>query len=251
MTQIPAGWYPDPAPGQPGEPPGQRYWDGTQWTEHVAPGAVQTAPYPTQYPEPYPGQYATYAGPAPATTPDGQPLSGWWYRVAAFLLDKLILTVLTLAVGFPFVLRIGHIYTRFMQQAQAAARNGSDPNGAVRLLQSHIAGPALVVALIGLVLGFAYHVGFLKWKQATPGKLALGLRVRLRETPGPMSLATCALRWLAQFGAVGLLQLLPVVALKGLVGLYPLLDDLWPLWDSKNQAVHDKVARTNVVRIRS
>jgi hypothetical protein len=29
---TPAGWYPDPqAPGY------QRYWDGSQWTEHVAP----------------------------------------------------------------------------------------------------------------------------------------------------------------------------------------------------------------------
>ncbi|HTL42324.1 MAG TPA: DUF2510 domain-containing protein [Pseudolysinimonas sp.] len=34
---VPAGWYPDPnAPG------GQRWWDGTQWTEHVGePAAAQ------------------------------------------------------------------------------------------------------------------------------------------------------------------------------------------------------------------
>lgn len=30
MSQTPAGWYPD-GQGQ------QRYWDGYQWTEHVAP----------------------------------------------------------------------------------------------------------------------------------------------------------------------------------------------------------------------
>lgn len=35
MSDLPpANWYPDPeVPGQ------QRYWDGTQWTEHRAPGA--------------------------------------------------------------------------------------------------------------------------------------------------------------------------------------------------------------------
>src|SRR5512143_3697605 len=35
---APAGWYPDPQ-----NPAGQRYWDGTQWTEHVAPGAGAAA----------------------------------------------------------------------------------------------------------------------------------------------------------------------------------------------------------------
>jgi uncharacterized RDD family membrane protein YckC len=29
-----------------------------------------------------------------------------------------------------------------------------------------------------------------------------------------------------------------------------LLDYLWPLWDDKKQALHDKVAKTNVVRTR-
>jgi uncharacterized membrane protein YhaH (DUF805 family) len=33
---IAAGWYPDP-----GDASAQRYWDGTAWTEHVAPGVVQ------------------------------------------------------------------------------------------------------------------------------------------------------------------------------------------------------------------
>jgi hypothetical protein len=34
-TLPPANWYPDPnTPGQ------QRYWDGTRWTEHFAPGAA-------------------------------------------------------------------------------------------------------------------------------------------------------------------------------------------------------------------
>ena len=37
MSNTPAGWYPQ-ADGR------QRYWDGTQWTEHFAPGtANQTA----------------------------------------------------------------------------------------------------------------------------------------------------------------------------------------------------------------
>ncbi|MCO5313569.1 MAG: DUF4870 domain-containing protein [Microthrixaceae bacterium] len=33
-TPTPPGWYPDSTGSQ-------RYWDGTQWTEHLAPGAPQ------------------------------------------------------------------------------------------------------------------------------------------------------------------------------------------------------------------
>ncbi len=103
------------------------------------------------------------------------------------------------------------------------------------------------IGLIFLGLGFVYHVGFLMALQATPGKLALGLRVRLRSRPGPMPLGTVLLRWLGQFGY----SILNVVPSLGLVfGLYGLLDVLWPLWDGKKQALHDKIARTNVVRVR-
>ncbi|WP_394855679.1 DUF2510 domain-containing protein [Rhodococcus globerulus] len=35
-ASVPAGWYPD-ANGA----PAQRYWDGSAWTEHTAPLAIQ------------------------------------------------------------------------------------------------------------------------------------------------------------------------------------------------------------------
>jgi hypothetical protein len=46
----------------------------------------------------------------------------------------------------------------------------------------------------------------------------------------------------------GLVSVVPLVGLLG--SAYSLLDDLWPLWDGRRQALHDKVARTNVVRTR-
>jgi hypothetical protein len=44
-SQTPAGWYPDPS-----MPSTQRYWDGQQWTENLAPmgaayGQSQTSTY--------------------------------------------------------------------------------------------------------------------------------------------------------------------------------------------------------------
>jgi uncharacterized RDD family membrane protein YckC len=73
------------------------------------------------------------------------------------------------------------------------------------------------------------------------------LRVRLRERPGPMPIATVLLRWLGQFG-VGLIGWIPLIG--SIASLYALIDDLWPLWDDKKQALHDKIAKTNVVRHR-
>jgi hypothetical protein len=55
------GWYPTPD-GQ------QRYWDGRQWTEHVAPGAV--------------GQHARAQGAATVAQPDTRP----WYAKKRFLI---------------------------------------------------------------------------------------------------------------------------------------------------------------------
>jgi uncharacterized RDD family membrane protein YckC len=85
---------------------------------------------------------------------------------------------------------------------------------------------------------------FLRWKQATPGKLIVGTRVRRRDTPGPLPWSTITLR----VGFATALSLFAQVPLIGvLFGLVALLDYLWPLWDGNNQALHDKVARTNVV----
>ena len=61
--------------------------------------------------------------------------------------------------------------------------------------------------------------------------------MRLRDQPGTVGWGTSILRAL-------------VYQLSGLFGPAWLLNVLWPLWDDKRQALHDKAARTNVVRKR-
>jgi uncharacterized RDD family membrane protein YckC len=239
------GWHPDPVPPQYGQAPQLRYWDGTRWTEHTAPAQAPAATQ--QYAAPvHPGSYGTSyaAAKPPATTPDGVPLAGWWMRAAALFMDGIVVGIVGVFVALPWVRDVWHQYTDFFDELL----NSSDP-GTVdsAQFQRDIFKPLAVITAINLALGFVYNVGFLMWKQATPGKLVAGLRVRLRETPGPMPLQTVLLRWLGQYG-VGILGLVPIVG--GLTGLYSLLNYLWPLWDDKKQAIHDKIAKTNVVRVR-
>jgi len=263
MTEIPAGWYPDPAPAPAGAAPQQRFWDGERWTEHVqvAPSQSGPPPYAGTYGQPtqqqgqpqgqqqaqqtqpaYPQQVA-YGKPV-ATTPDGERLAGWWHRGGAYVIDWLLVALIAGALAYPFVSKMFTVYVDFIDRSMRAAENGS-PAPSQGDLISQIYGPLVAYAAISLAVQFVYHVGFLKAFAATPGQLATGLRVRLRERPGPLSWGTVLKRWLGEFGP-GLLSLVPVLGTAG--SLYRLLDLLWPLWDDKKQALHDKVAGTNVVR---
>jgi uncharacterized RDD family membrane protein YckC len=253
------GWHPDPVPPSPGQPAQLRYWDGTRWTEHTAPAQAPAASQGYGAPPAYGGTYgaapahpgtygAAYAGTKPpATTPDGVPLAGWWHRAGAYLLDSIIVGIIAAAFAMPWIRDAFHIYTDWFDELLRTTEAGTTSTVDTAQLQRDLARPLAFILGIQLVVSFCYHVGFLMWKQATPGKLMVGLRVRLRETPGRMPLGTVTLRWLGQFG-VGVFGLIPFVG--SLTGIYTLLDVLWPLWDDKKQAVHDKVAKTNVVRVR-
>lgn len=229
---APAGWHADPYPLHPGTPPQLRYWDGQAWTEHVSP-LSQPA-------------YQPASQPVAHTTPDGVPLAGWWQRVGASLIDMPILFALVGLLAFPVVADLVRGFGDFFGDTATAIQNGTEPPSNLQF-QRDITGKLIVLAVTGLVVNFAYTVGFLMWKQATPGKLALGLRVRLREHPSlPMS--AVLKRWAVQVAAPGLVGQVPFVGLLG--SLFSLLDSLWPLWDDRRQALHDKAAGTNVVRLR-
>jgi len=239
MTQSQPGWYDDPHPST-GGPRLLRWWDGYAWSD-------QTQPAPNQAPSPaYGSVYTTTVD--KTRTPDGEELAGWGRRFAAYLIDAFIVFVTTSLVGLPFWLKIGDYYADVLGDAFDAAEAGrTAPQPSQTEIYAHIGLPLLGLTLISLIIGLAYNLGFLRWKQATPAKLMLGLRVRLRETPGPLSWGTIFKRWLAQFG-VQFLGAIPLVGI--LLGFYPFLDGLWPLWDDKRQALHDKFAATNVVRVR-
>lgn len=227
MTQIPADWYPDPAPAQPGVPPGQRYWDGTQWTEHVS----------ASYGQPHRPSYSF------KTTPDGDRLAGWWARAGASLLDFFILLPVIALAALPVFWWQWDPMADYFRQSVDAYQSGLAPPPEPGLLRTW-SGPGLALQASMLLVAAAYTLGFWRWKQATPGKLIVGLRVRRREVPGVMPWSTMLIR----FAVVNVLVLAgDGGVLYWVAAGFVLLNYLWPLWDEKNQALHDKAARTNVV----
>ena len=254
-SEMTEGWYDDPAPPNPAFPTTMRYWDGRQWTGRTRPAsrAERAARRAAE------AQWAAEQmelgiqvhGATPAigsylpVTPDGQLLSGWWRRYGAVLIDGLILQVAVIAFSWRFLRQIYDTVYQYAQLAAAAQQNGSIPPPTDELA-SQLGSSYQGVVVVSVLVGLAYNVGFLKAFSATPGKMLLGIEVRLRERPGPLPWGTILLRYLTT-------RLWIVLAFAGLLGwllsfAFYLLDNLWPVWDGHRQALHDKVARTNVVR---
>jgi len=74
----------------------------------------------------------------------------------------------------------------------------------------------------------------------TFGKRLFGIQVRDASAEGgSIGVGRAGLR----FVTVGLFRIVPFF------GLFTVLDGLWPLWDPRRQALHDKIAGSVVVRV--
>jgi uncharacterized RDD family membrane protein YckC len=184
---------------------------------------------PPPPPAPYEGA-PSYGGPVPpggweqpipqAQGWRGVPLASWGSRVAATLIDWLILLVPAVVLGIIVI----------------AIAAGSDTG-------------AIVTGILGffayLVVLFIYAPVLMaregKNNGQTWGKQTLGIRV-VRDNGQTMSFGWAALREIAVKGLL-------VSLVSAIIPLIPwLLDSLWPLWDDENRALHDIVVSTHVVR---
>jgi uncharacterized RDD family membrane protein YckC len=97
-----------------------------------------------------------------------------------------------------------------------------------------------VGALLSVVLGCAYF-GLLNGgpKGQTLGKIALKIQVREATSGGPLGPEKAVVRYLVD----GIAAFVPALL------VFNLLDGLWPLWDPKRQAIHDKVVNSLVIKV--
>jgi uncharacterized RDD family membrane protein YckC len=249
VSDIAAGWYRDPV-----DPDTQRYWDGEQWIGEAIPAGTVPPPGPVAAPEPvapaaaepaqpdtgqygqapyaYPGYGQGHAGPAAAEVPLPGTLAPVVDRLAARLIDGVVLFLLNVVVNGWFVYQ----YVREMYPALQRAEQEGLP------LQETITDRAATLTYIILgvatALWFAYEVPAVAATGQTLGKRLVGVRV-VGVDGSPLGFGRSIQRWA--------LPGLPTM-LGGWLFPLQLADALWCLWDRpRQQCLHDKAAGTIVV----
>ena len=153
----------------------------------------------------------------------------------------MILSAIVTIVTFPVWQSFYAAWTSYFDAVLEAQRLGVAPPTMV--VTELISGRyQLILTVATIVIGMLYHVGFLRWKSATPGKLLCGLRVVPVDhghAPGPLpGTRFSSGRHLGAAQHQLFLSLITVV------------DVLFPLWHPKRQALHDIAAKTQVIRPR-
>ena len=149
-------------------------------------------------------------------------LASWGRRFVAYVVDLVIvLLLMTAAFLIPYVIVL------------AVPFSEEDENDALYVVLVALLILAVVVALLVAPVYYTILTG--NERGQTWGKRWLGIRVVGDGTGGPIGYGRALGRYL-----------ITVVFGFFLVPLF--LDYLWPLWDSKNQTLHDKVVSSLVVR---
>jgi uncharacterized RDD family membrane protein YckC len=152
-------------------------------------------------------------------------LAGWWSRVAATLLDGVVI-----GIGAVLVMLI------FGSAFSVGFFDGED-SGAAAIAVGLTIGiiSTSIIALLYAPLMMARTNG------KTLGRMAVGNRV-VRANGEPMTLGVATIREVLVktllFGFIGSIT----------IGIASLVDVLWPLWDDENRALHDFVVDTRTVK---
>ena len=145
-------------------------------------------------------------------TVDEQQLASWGRRLAALLVDVIVLvvaiSVALLAAGMP----------------------------ADELRDRVEKGETLLIIVLFLIPEAIYYTWMVGSRSQTVGKMALGIKIVDAESRAPIGYLRAFRRWFS------------TAALRALFWIPAIVDHLWPLRDRRNQALHDKFARSVVVR---
>jgi uncharacterized RDD family membrane protein YckC len=211
-----------PAPGPQAPTPGPQ-----------APPPAPQGPPGYAPPDPGPETAPRYGGPVPPggwqqpiARPEsgwaGRPLASWGSRLAAYLIDFLIVLIPVVVLAIVLIGEAGD----------------ADSVG------GWIVASVLYALLLGAV--FLLYAPLLMMRRGerngqTLGKQMVGIRV-VRDNGEPFGFGWGALREV-------LLKQLAVNVASSIIPFIPwFLNYFWPLWDDQNRALHDMAAQTHVVK---
>lgn len=237
---APGGWYADPT-----DPARERYWDGWQWSRQTREAAAPSRPtgLTTQT-----GTTGVMAG-EPTGRGPGTP-AGWWQRVLAVLIDWVLLTVVTSVLLAPIYLAAAERLQPLLERMVDDARRGV-PSSPLDPQQWITQSEQFTVAAVTLTVSLLYHVLLVRFRGATLGKNAAGVRIVAVAPTGAGAAAgpgaTTVITW-----RTAIVRAVVWVVPGQTACLWPLrvLDVLLPLRHPRRQALHDLAAATQVVRTR-
>jgi uncharacterized RDD family membrane protein YckC len=190
---------------------------------------MSAAPPPAQaYAPPYGQPYGAAPGAAQAMMMGTRRYAGFWIRFVARLIDGLLVGIVSSVILLPLAALFG--------LGGAAGLSGlvnrDDTTAALAVLPAVFAFIG-VTSIIRLVLFVGYEVYFLTTRGATPGKMALGLKV-IRADGSPLSAGLATGRYFAMM----------LSAMIFFIGY------IMAGFDPEKRALHDRLCETRVVYAR-
>ncbi len=157
----------------------------------------------------------------------GRHYAGFWIRFVARLIDGIIVGIGNAIIRIPIMLMFGLGVGGLGRGAGLGEERGG------LLFGPAMAGVLAISTVIGIAIGVAYEVYFLSAHGATPGKMALGLKV-IRADGGPISPMLALARHFAEW----------VSAIILLIGY------IMAAFDPEKRALHDRICETRVIHSR-
>ena len=152
----------------------------------------------------------------------GVTLAGFWIRAGAYAIDLVILAVAQGAVQMPFAGK--------MLAPMTGIQPNAPPEQALAALGAMM-GMAALAALLGMVVGSLYEGLFVARFAATPGKMALCLKV-VRPNGAAVGLGRAFGRYFAKFVS----------------GMIFWIGFIMVALDSEKRGLHDLICDTRVIR---
>jgi uncharacterized RDD family membrane protein YckC len=175
-------------------------------------------------------------------SPGGQPLAGFGDRLAAYLIDIGILTVVFTVVTVPVIFIF--LMTRMPDWMTAPDPSGYGPEPDFAMFWADFLLPLLILeALLFLLVVAAYYVYDVEmmWKSGqTFGKKVMKIRIVPLDPSRALTRGDAVKRWAVEKVA------------GTFVPFFSYVDGFWQLWDKPyQQTLHDKAASTIVIKVPS